>query len=48
MSNNYTIQTIRDAAILTNSYVAADVIGQTDNNQAQELNQFVAYIDFTI
>ena len=48
MSNKYEVKTIRAAAILTNSYVAWTVIWQTDNNQAQELNQLVLFIDFII
>jgi len=46
--NKYTLQSIRAAAILTTSYVAWTVLGQTDSNTNQELNQLVLYIDFTI
>jgi hypothetical protein len=44
----YTTKEIRSATILTNSYVAANVLWQNDNNRIQELNQSVLFIDFTI
>ena len=44
----YTARQIRDAAILTTSYVAADILWLDDNNRSQELNQSVLFIDFTI
>jgi hypothetical protein len=47
MSNKYSSKIIRASAILTNSYVASTVTGQIDNNDVQELNQLVLYIDFT-
>ncbi len=47
-SLQYTSRQIRDAAILTTSYVAADVLWLDDNNTAQTLNQSVLFIDFTI
>lgn len=45
-NNDYKIYTIRDAAILTNSYVAGTVIG--DPNLVYEKNQLVLLCDFTI
>ena len=48
MANKYEVKTIRASTVLTNSYVAATVIGQNDNNQIQELNQLVLEADFTI
>jgi len=49
MSNlQYTAREIRSAAILTASYVAADVLWVDDNNRIQELNQSVLFIDLTI
>ena len=47
-SLQYISRWIRSAAKLTNSYVAADIMGLDDNNRAQELNQSVLFIDFTI
>jgi len=49
MSNlQYTSRQIRDAAILTTSYVSADILWLDDNNTAQTLNQSVLFIDLTI
>ena len=49
MSNlQYTAISIRDASILTNSYVASTILGDTEQNRIQELNQCVLLIDFTI
>jgi len=49
MSNlQYTAKSIREAAILTTSYVSWTVLGLDDNNSAQTLNQSVLLIDFTI
>lgn len=49
MSNlQYTAKTIRDAAILTTSYVATTVLWDADNNRAQELNQSILYINITL
>ena len=48
MENKYISKAIRAAAILTGSYVAWTIIWQSDNNNAQELNQLVLYISFTI
>lgn len=49
MSNlQYTSRQIRTGAILTTSYVSADVLGLDDNNTAQTLNQSVLLIDLTI
>jgi len=49
MSNlPYTAREIRAAAILTNSYVASDVLWWSDNNKSQDYNQSVFFIDFTI
>jgi len=45
---HYTARVIRDAAILTTSYVAADVLWLNDNNKAQEANQSVLFIDLTL
>lgn len=47
MNNNYSAKEIRSSAILTNSYVEATILWQTDFNQVQELNQLVLYISFT-
>ena len=49
MSNlQYTAKSVRDAAILTTSYVAWTVLWLDDDNRAQELNQSVLYIDVTL
>ena len=49
MSNlQYIAREIRSAAVLTTSYVAADVLWLDDNNRAQELNQSVLFIDLTL
>ena len=48
MNNHYVSKEIRSSAILTWSYVAATVMWQSDANAAQELNQFVCLVDFTI
>jgi len=49
MSNlQYTALSIRDASILTNSYVASTILWDTEQNRIQELNQCVLFIDFTI
>lgn len=39
---------IRDAAILTNSYVASIVRGLNDNLSLTSKNQVILYVDFTI
>ena len=49
MSNlQYTALQIREAAILTNSYVAANTLWLDDNNRSQELNQSVLLVDITL
>lgn len=45
MPNN--IKTIRDAAILTTSYVAATTIGPEGFSLPSEVNQLVLYVSFT-
>jgi hypothetical protein len=55
--NEYRFIPIRDAAILTNSYVAGNIIGVYDGNNAGPnayvstgvglLNQLIIYVDFT-
>ena len=49
MSNlQYTSRQIRNATILTTSYVAADVLWLDDENRSQELNQSVLFLDITL
>ena len=48
---DYNFKTIRAAAILTNSYVAGNVIGlgaTADQLNVHEENQLIIYVDFTI
>lgn len=50
MTFDYVVQSIRDAAVLTNSYVAGDVIGldTSPTKQAQLANELILLVDFTI
>lgn len=52
MIEDYPIKTVREAAILTTSYVAGEIIDGTcdltnQKNQANLFNQSVLYVDFT-
>jgi len=48
MNLGYEIKVIRDAAILTNSYVSTDIRGLNDNLDLSDRNQVELYVDFTI
>ena len=45
---HYEEKTIREASILTNSYVSSDIRGNDDNVRVTERNQCLLYIDLTI